>query len=342
VRTTFISSHTIWNTPRSNILRMQTELAQLSQEVVTGRMSDVGRELGAGSASATSLHIDVTAFEAAITSNALTATRLKQSELSFVQLREDAIALLQQLINTRGTNTPVASLASSGLSAFIDGVNVSDGRSYLLSGINSTSRPLSAYADAPKTAVDAAFLAKFSIGQGDPSIDQIGSADMLAFLDTEFAALFDDPNWGTAWSSASDQAIRSRISPTEALDTSVSANEPAMRKLAMVYTMVSELGVDGLADETRGALIEKAIGILGDAISDLTALEVDVGVKRSRVEDATERLRVQKTMLETRVGQLEGVDPAEAKVRIDSLTVQLEMSYSLTARLLQLSILNYV
>ena len=37
-----------------------------------------------------------------------------------------------------------------------------------------------------------------------------------------------------------------------------------------------------------------------------------------------------------------GVDPAEAKVKIDTLTTQLEMSYSLTAKLLQLSIINYV
>ena len=33
--------------------------------------------------------------------------------------------------------------------------------------------------------------------------------------------------------------------------------------------------------------------------------------------------------------------PAEAKVKIDTLTTQIEMSYSLTAKLLQMSLLNY-
>jgi flagellar hook-associated protein 3 FlgL len=52
-------------------------------------------------------------------------------------------------------------------------------------------------------------------------------------------------------------------------------------------------------------------------------------------------LTVQGDILETRIGALEGVDPMEAKVRIDTLTTQIEMSYALTVRFLEMSILNY-
>ena len=62
---------------------------------------------------------------------------------------------------------------------------------------------------------------------------------------------------------------------------------------------------------------------------------------QNQVTDATNRLKAQQTILQTRIGTLEGVDPAEAKVQIDQLTTQIEMSYSLTGKLLQISLLNY-
>jgi flagellar hook-associated protein 3 FlgL len=46
-------------------------------------------------------------------------------------------------------------------------------------------------------------------------------------------------------------------------------------------------------------------------------------------------------VVEARLASLEGVDPYEAKVRVDTLSTQIEMSYSLTNKILRLSILNY-
>jgi flagellar hook-associated protein 3 FlgL len=332
----------MWNLPRSNILRMQAELSQLTQEVASGRMADVGLELGAGSAQAARLHIDVAALDTAVGSNHLTSTRLEQTVSSLDALTQSANSFLEQLVVGRAANAPLAARASSALSVFIDQANASDGNVYLFGGINSAVPPIADYDVAAKAAVDAAFLARFGVPQSDPSIDQIAAVDMIDFIDNEFADLFADPDWGTTWSSASDQVIRSRISTAQTVETSVSANEPAMRKLAMIYTMVSELGIDGLSEETRGAILDKAVGMLSDAFSGLTILGMDIGVTQNRVNDATERLHIQQSILEQRVSVLEGVDPLEAKVKLDTLTTQIEMSYSLTARLLRLSILNYV
>jgi flagellar hook-associated protein 3 FlgL len=341
VRATFISTYTMWNLPRSNVLRMQSELAHLNQEISTGRMADVGLELGAGSAQAARLHIDVAAFDAVVKSNQLTSTRLEQTTAALDALTANANAFLEELVVARAANAPLAARASSALSVFISQANASDGNLYLFAGINSAVAPIADYDVAAKAAVDAAFLAKFGVSQSDPTVDQIDAVDMADFIDNEFADLFADPDWGTTWSSASDQVMRSRISTAQTLETSISANEPAMRKLAMVYTMVSELGIDGLAEDTRGAILDKAVGMLSEAFSGLTVLGMDIGVKQNRVNDATERLQIQQSIVEQRVAVLEGVDPLEAKVKLDTLTTQIEMSYSLTARLLRLSILNY-
>jgi flagellar hook-associated protein 3 FlgL len=122
----------------------------------------------------------------------------------------------------------------------------------------------------------------------------------------------------------------------------VSANDPAFRKLAMAYAMVAAIGTGNLGDAARLAVIGKSIDTLTEAQVSLTAVQSGVGTAENRVKAANDRLAAQKDILATRIDNLEGVDPAEAKVKIDTLTTQLEMSYSLTARLLQLSIINYV
>ena len=49
----------------------------------------------------------------------------------------------------------------------------------------------------------------------------------------------------------------------------------------------------------------------------------------------------ERDVIDVRTSTLEGVDPYEAKVRFDQLSTQIEMSYALTVRLSNLSILNY-
>jgi flagellar hook-associated protein 3 FlgL len=197
------------------------------------------------------------------------------------------------------------------------------------------------YATGGKPAVDAAFLATFGIAQSDPAVVDITSAQMSDFLDNQFAALFANPAWGADWSTASNQNRTQRISPSEKVDTSVNANDTAMRKLAMAYTMVADLGTTGLNADARNVLLSKATTIIGGAVSDVTSLQGQLGDVKKRVGEASDRMKQNRDLLASQLNALEGVDPAEAKVRSDSFSAELEMSYSLTNKLLHLSILNY-
>lgn len=337
-----ISSASLWNVPRANIARMESELTRLNTELVTGRMADAGLELGAGTARATTVHIDLKAFASTIESNAVAAARIESSEAALADIDRGIEAFKKDLITTRNLGTPIAGIAETRLEDFIRMANASDGRNYLFAGINSDVAPLGPYEDAAKAMVDAAFLAKFGFDQSDARVSQIGASDMADFLANEFAALFDDPDWAGGWSTASDRAIRAHISPKEVVDTSVSINEPATRKLAMVYTMTAALGVDRLSDDARNVLLDRAIVVAGEATTGLTDLRSGLGLAANRVEEATERLTIQTTVLGQRIANLEGVDPAETKVKIDALMTQIEMSYALTARIMRLSILSYV
>ncbi len=341
MKTSAISTAALWNAPRANIARMETDLARLNTELVTGRVADVGLKFGAATVRATTLHIDIRAFSATIESNGIAASRLQNGEAALANLASDAETFLNELITARNTETPIGEIARARLDDFLRVANASDGRNHLFAGINSAEPPLRAFETAAMGQLDAAFLATFGFARNDPQVAQIGGAAMTGFLNNAFAALFADPDWGTGWSTASDQVIRAHISPNEVIDTSVSINEPATRKLAMVYSMVAHLGVEAMSDEARTVLLDKAIGIAGEAMSGLTELRSKLGLAGERVEAATERLRIQSDVLQQQVARLEGVDTAETKVKIDTLMTQIEMSYALTARIMKLSILNY-
>ena len=320
---------------------MQTELVRLTSEITTARFADVGLELGAATGTSAKLHIDTAALTAIADSNAAAAARLSATKAALDAVAADADAFLEQLILSRDGGTWPDAQAATGLASFTAQLNTAAGGVQLFAGINSAVRPIADFDSGPQAAVEAAFLARFGVAIGEASAAAIDPTDMADFLDTDFAALFADPEWAT-WSSASDQPIRSRISPGESIDTSVSANQTAMRKLAMVYTMTAGLGAAALGAETRQTVADKAIALLGEAVADLTALRSDVDVVLERVNGATDRVELQRSLIESRIASLEGVDPAEAKTRLDALTTQIEMSYSLTAQLLKLSILNYV
>ena len=343
MRTSGISTASLVGTPRGGIDRMQRELARLNQEVVTSRIADVGLNLGARTAQSVSLHVDSSALAAMVDGNSAIATRLQQQQSALDTMRSGADDFVQALISgqTSGSGGTIAQTARSALSSFTQTVNASDGRNYLFGGINSANAPLTQYDAGPGAAVEAAFTAKFGFPPDDPAAANITGAEMSDFLDNEFDALFADPAWGNTWSSASDQVISNHIDPTTTVTTSVSANEPAMRKLAEAYSLVGYLGLAGLGDSAQKAILTKANALADSGNDGLVEIQGSLGGVQNQVTAASDRLKTQQSILETRIGSLEGVDAADAKVKIDTLTTQIEMSYSLTSKLLQMSLLNY-
>ena len=310
--------------------------------MTTGRLADVGLTLGARSGQGLSIRRDDASLESLIDDNATLSAHLDQSQAALTAMASTADDFLQSLLALpAGSAAPLQQQAATGLAAFIDTANTASGGHFLFAGINTANQPMKDYATGGKPAVDAAFLAAFGVTQSDPAVASITSAQMSTFLDTQFAALFADPAWGTDWSTAANQNLTQRISPNEKVATSVNANDTAMRKLAMAYTMVADLGTTSLSADARNVLLAKATTIIGGAVTDLTTLQGQLGDVKKRVDDASERMKQNRDLLATQLHALEGVDPAEAKVRSDSFSAELEMSYSLTNKLLHLSILNY-
>jgi flagellar hook-associated protein 3 FlgL len=329
----YISTLMLSSSLRSSVTNNQAALAKASKEATTGRFADVGLELGATTGSDVTLRADLSFADQLVDTNGLVSGRLDITQSRITQLGSTATDFLKDLIAARSTDGGgriILPPASSNLQDLIGALNVSYNGSSLFSGINTQNTPITAYTagSASKNQVDADFLATFGFAQ--------------TFLDTTFDAEFASPAWDTNWSSATDQVMQSRISTTEIADTSVSANQPGFRKLAEAYTMMADLGNVNLDQATFQVVVDKAIGLVGNAISDLATLGGNIGTVQQRITGATDRLKLQQDILNNQIVKMEAVDPTEASVRVNTLQTQIKTALALTSQLQQISLINYL
>jgi flagellar hook-associated protein 3 FlgL len=333
---------------RFSLVRAQAELVKAQKESQTGRAADAGLALGTRTAQSVSFTRDLERISGIIDSNGLTAARLAASQDAMEQLSGAAQSFLSTL-TTSSSGDAIGNVtrdsARTTLSALTDILNTSFNGENIFAGINTDVKPLNDFT-APgspaKASFDAAFIAHFGFDQNDGAAATISAADMNAFIDTQLEPLFMGAGWTNDWSNASDQRIVGRITLTETTPTSVSANDEGFRRLAMVSAMVTELFDSNVGMGARQAIIERAVPMVGDAISALGDLQARTGIIEKRVADATERLEVQSDLFERRIGNLLDIDPYEAATRVSGLLTQIETSYALTARLQQLSIIRFI
>ncbi|WFU74317.1 MULTISPECIES: flagellar hook-associated family protein [unclassified Bradyrhizobium] len=343
----YISTLMLSSSLRSSITNNQSLLSKASKEATTGRFYDVGLELGATTGGDLTLRADLSFADQLVDTNGLVAGRLDVTQNRITQLNTTATSFLKDLIAARSTDGGgriILPPASSNLQDLIGALNVSYNGSFLFSGINTQNQPVTPYAagSASKNRVDADFSTFFGFSQSSPNVKNITPAQMQTFLNTTFDAEFASPAWNTNWSSATDQVMQSRISTTEIADTSVSANQPAFRMLAEAYTMMADLGNANLDQSTFQVVVDKAIGLVGNAITGLATLGGDVGTVQQRLTSATDKLKTQQDILNNQIVGMEKVDPAEASVRVNTLQTQIQTALALTSQLQKISLLNYL
>ncbi|KXF76010.1 flagellar biosynthesis protein FlgL [Paramesorhizobium deserti] len=343
-----VSSYALSNALRSVVSKAQTELLKAQQEATTGTVFDVGLALGARSGQTISLRKEYDRLTSLTDMNKLVSERMKTSQTaieSVIDEAQDFLANLTGATSTAGGKNTIVQSAKSALQTTIGLLNSTYAGEYIFAGVNTDVRPVGDYyADdsAARTAVQTAFESHFGFAMDAPQVADISAADMEAFLDTAFADEFSEANWSSNWSSASSTVIKSRIAPTELLETSVSANGEGFRKAAMSFTMVAELGNIGLNDDAFSALIDKALSTTTGAITSVSQSQSTLGIAQARTTNANTRIAAQLNILNNSVRDLEAVDPYEAATRVSALTSQIETSYAMTVRLMGMSLLNYL
>jgi flagellar hook-associated protein 3 FlgL len=347
MKTSFISTPALFRSNRFSLIRMQAELAVRQNELASGRHDDQGVTLGAQLSRVISLRGDHDRLQMVRDTNHLLLERLETSQNAMATMQVRAEDFRSQMIRlSDGDLTADITVVSgqSALAGFIGDVNAVQDGQYLFAGINSAVAPLEDYFGPPpsagKLAVDAAFLGHFGFSQSDPAVAGITAADMQAFLDGPFDALFAAGGWTANFSSADDQNPVQRIAPGGEVEAGASANQDAFRDMAKAFIMTADLGADRLDVSARNVVLDAAITTVSEGLGEMILVRSDMGINQQRVARSNDALELQLAHLNDQVVRLEGVDPYETASRINLLISQIETSYALTARISQLSLAN--
>lgn len=346
MKATSVSSAALSNAARYQQMRMQAELVKATKESTTGTVADVGLALGARTSQAVTFSRDLDRLNVIIDSNSLVTARLSSTQAALGQLSDTAQNLLTALTAAGNSSSTITQQAGkAAVQQMTSILNASVNGEYLFAGTNTDVKPIDDFTAAgspAKAAFDASFSSYFGFTQTDPLAANITAAQMDSFITSNVMPQFMGSGWQANWSNATDQQIVSRISLGETTQTSASANEDSIRKLAMASALITDLLSGNISPAAKTAVVGRAQAMVGEALGGLGQLQAETGLAEKRVSDASDRMKTQVDLFERHILDLEGVDPAEAATRVADLTQHIETSFALTARLQQMSLLNYL
>lgn len=339
---------------RQTIRQAQTELLRAQQEVSTGHFYDIGAELGSKTSTVIDLNRESIRLTSMVSNNSIATQRLSASQEALTQIASAAEDMNNALITISGSsnsdtiNTTVMTVQNS-LSTMISMANQSANGEFLFAGINTDVQPIADYnaTSAAKTAFDAAFTGYFGFAPTDTAntatITASGAApSMEDFISSVLEPMYSGADWNTDWSSATDQVMTSRITQSETVSTSASANANGFRYFALAAVVTQELMTIGAPANAVTVAIKAAIDYTGRAITGVNSTRSQLGLSENRIEKADASLNVQIDIIETSLSSKIEVDAYEASTRVNSLLSMVEASYTLTSKIQALSLVNYL
>lgn len=339
---------------RLTIREAQSELLKAQQEVSTGQFADIGAELGSKTSTVVDLSRESLRLNSIINNNSIATQRLSASQEALKQIATAAEQMNTSLItisgasNTDTINTTIQTVKNS-LDTMVSMVNTSVNGEFIFAGINTDVQPMADYTEtsAAKATFDAAFTSYFGFAPTSAvdtaNIVATGAApSMEDFITNVLEPMFTGTDFTTDWSSATDQVMTSRISQSETVNSSASANNNGFRYFALASVITQELLNIGAPSDVVAVAVDQAVNYTGKAITGINSTRTELGLSENRIEKADASLKIQVDIIETSLGAKTEVDAYEASTRVNTLLSLVEASYTLTSKIQALSLVNYL
>ncbi|MCG7361927.1 flagellar hook protein [Roseomonas sp. ACRSG] len=334
---------------QANLQSLQAQLARATAEMSSGRKSDPAREMGVGASLLYRLHDDIQQGGAIKNSTSLAGERMKTMQTAMTsvgKIFEDvsaqilqADALKQQSYGTLAADTPDL------LASISDLLNTDFQGQKVFGGTDSGSRPLQDIAKLPaqvQSMLDAAVAAN-----GDAPLDATGVAGLMQDIEDIFAgpgSAFYSLYYGSSSTTGDGKPNMVRIGEGQTLAYDARADNAAFRDAFKALAMTSLLGNGGgkLGDDAKVALADRAGELMRGAQSGLTTLAGTLGTKQARLERVAEIQSRAVDAAAAQINDLEQADYYTLSDQISTMQIQLQATYSITAQLSKLSLVNYL
>jgi flagellar hook-associated protein 3 FlgL len=321
---------------RQNV-ELRSRLSTLTQELSTGRAADLTAHLRGDSA----LLADLDRRQALTDSYAGAAKETGQM-LAVMQLSLDTISTTRDdlagklIVAVAGTlNSALDTGFRAGRASFdsiVQALNVTIGGQSLFVG---TATGASALAS-PE-----AMMASLSAAAAAAGVTT--AADLAAVVD----AWFDDPAGGfatTAYRGDTGATMTRRVDVDAPVPIDARADDPALRNLMKATALAALAGEPAIAlpDHERRLALQDAGMRMVSASEPLATLQARLGLAEATVEEAGARHVARRTAFGIMRNDLVSADPFDTSISLQAVQQQLEIHYTLTARLSRLSLVGYL
>ena len=316
---------------------VKNDLDRLAQELASGRKSDVAASLKGDFNMLAGVERQLTVLEGfeVAANDAKVFAEVAQASLKLIQ-------------NTAGgLGNDLMSASSSGLTASVDSVakNARNDFDAIVSALNGRAGDRALFAG---TATDAGALVS-----SDDMMTQISAAitaagaltvtDIVTAVDDYFMAAgggFET----NAYVGSTNNLTAFRLNETETADYEIRADNTALRQ-AMRDTALAALADDPALnlDLTEKQQLMRTVGerLLSNQ-DQIVEVRADLGFNQERIENAQANNSAQRSALLMTQSDLLSADSTEVAGQLQAVQVQLELVYTITARLSQLTLANYI
>ena len=308
------------------------DIQRLNQELATGQAADLTKHLGGSYAELTGIERNMRLLEGyAINITEATQvtdvmqTRLEQVSTLTTDFSGDLITSLSS--GSLATQDAFVQEAKLHFTTVVETLNSQSAGRFLFSG-DATNTPALIDADAILAELDTVLSGATS------------HADIESRIDLWFA----DPGGFEAFAYTGGSAPLSgfRMSETSKVTVDIRANAGPIKEILAGFATVIASDAAVLSLEDQKELRQKSATDLMTAQEGLVGLQAELGLAQEQIEKWTVQTNMSRTALDYAKGALLSVDPYERATELEAAQFQLESLYTVTVRLSQLSLVNFL
>ncbi len=323
----------LMNTRRTTSVKQ--DLNRLAYELSSGRKEDVAKALKGDFNMLAGVERQLTVLEGYDIAS-------KDAEL-FLETAQSTVGQVQALTSELGQDLMTASVSGLRASVVSVATNARNDFDAIVNALNGRVADRSMFGG---TATDAAPLIDADTMMAQISAAAAGSlnvSDIVAAVDDYFMAAGGGFETG-AYLGATNDLAPMRLNDNQAADFNFRADSTELRE-AMRDTALAALALDpglNLTFDEQKHLMKTASESLLTGQDNLTTVRADIGFNQERVENAMAENSLSRSSMLMTQSDLLSADQTDVAGKLQAVQVQLEMVYTITSRLSQLTLANYV
>jgi flagellar hook-associated protein 3 FlgL len=342
--------------------RTRGELDRLTKEVATGTHADYFRGIGTQASRGIALRTTFSRLSFYKESATVASIQLDGQQQSLGIVKDVAIEVRGKLLSIQnGADDTTPAKLSEGAANFLEQVrsslNLALAGRFVFSGPAVDTPPVPDSGDPMDVNTPAGVLHRLKFTAAtrmdpDPNNwvarDLKDTAEMQAFL-AEVDQVFSDPpanhpqfSYSVFYDGSTSGKMTARIDEGSEVSLDVRANDPALRNVLKSLFVLEAIPSSETSAESYRTLAEGLTTTLSGGIYGATNLAAAVGYREQLVNETLDRHGQTEKLVNNTISDLEGVDDYKAASRLTALQQQMEMTYTLTARLNQLSLVNFL